>query len=64
LNLDPISEEGMGICSTGHYMKQTTKKILNFIKYFLKEIIIGLILGVIAAVAIEVYKIEIHKNNI
>ncbi|MGD0915686.1 MAG: trypsin-like peptidase domain-containing protein [Thermodesulfobacteriota bacterium] len=45
-------------------MKETTKKILTFIKHFSKEILIGLILAVIAAVAIDVYKSEIHKNNI
>jgi S1-C subfamily serine protease len=45
-------------------MKGITKKILNFIKHFSKEILIALILAVIAAVAIEVYKSEAYKNNI
>lgn len=45
-------------------MKQTTKKVLTFIRHFSKEIIIGLILALIAAVAIEIYKSEVYKNNI
>lgn len=45
-------------------MKGISKKILNFTKHFSKEILIALILAVIAAVAIEVYKSEAYKNNI
>jgi S1-C subfamily serine protease len=45
-----------------HHMN--VKKILNFIKHFSKEILIALILAVIAAVAIEVYKSETYKSNI
>ncbi|MGO8991601.1 MAG: trypsin-like peptidase domain-containing protein [bacterium] len=45
-------------------MNGITKKIFNFIKHFSKEILIALILAVIAAVAIEVYKTELYKNNI
>lgn len=45
-------------------MKETTKRILTFIRHFSKEIIIGLILALIVAVAIKVYKSEVHKNNI
>jgi S1-C subfamily serine protease len=45
-------------------MKGIGKKILNFIKRFLKEILIALILAAIAAVAIEVYKSELYKKNV
>lgn len=45
-------------------MKQTTKKVLNFIKYYSKEILIAFILAVIAAAVIKVYEHEMHKRNI
>ena len=47
-----------------HYMNGNTKKILNFIKHYSKEILVAFILAFIAAVAIEVYKTEGYKNNI
>jgi S1-C subfamily serine protease len=45
-------------------MEKNIKKILDFTKHFSKEILIGLILAVIAAVGFEAYKSKVNENNL
>jgi S1-C subfamily serine protease len=45
-------------------MKFDVRKIFNLLKHFTKEIVIALILALVAAFVIEIYKHEVHKRNI
>ena len=45
-------------------IKAQIAKFQNLIQHYLKEILIALVLAVIAAITIEVYNNEAHKNNI
>ena len=45
-------------------IKAQISKFQNLIQHYLKEILIALVLAVVAAIAIEVYNNQAHKNNI
>jgi tetratricopeptide (TPR) repeat protein len=48
----------------GAVIKAQIAKLQNLIQRYLKEILIALVLAVVAAIAVEVYKNEAHKKNI